>query len=85
MLAIVRLNDGDKTYLVPVVSSQILADQLLRIPVLPVSPQRIQLANRNGWNVLQHRQLIAIEHPTAETEIVPVHVVRYKFVGEDLL
>ena len=85
LLAVVRLNDGDKTHFVPIVSSETLADRLLRIPILPVSPQQIHLANRNGWNVLQHRQLIAIERPSAETKIVPVQMVRYRFVGRDLL
>ena len=85
LLAVVRLENDDQIHLIPIVTSPTIADQLLRTPELPVSPQRIRRANRHGWNVHQHRQLIAIERPSTETEIVPVDILRYRFVGSDLL
>lgn len=85
LLAVVRLEDGEEVRLVPIVSSRTLADQLLKIPAVPVSPQQIQRANRAGWNILQHRQLIAIDRPEAEPEIVPVQMVRYKFAGREAI
>lgn len=85
LLAVVRLDEGPEARYVPIVASPKLADRLRQIPQTPLSPQRIQQANQRGWNVLQHPQLIAIDRPAAETEVVPVQMVRYKFAGRDAM
>ena len=71
--------------MIPVVSSQKLADQALRLPMAPLPREQIRRANSKGWNVSQERILIATEFSAAETEIVPVQMVRYQFVGKDVL
>jgi hypothetical protein len=85
LLALVRLDDGGKSRFVPIVSSETLADRLQETPTQSLSPERIQQANRNGWNVLQHQQLIAIDRPAADPEIVAVQMLRYKIAGRDAL
>jgi len=85
VLAFVKVNSGKRPVVVPVVNSQKLADQALRLPMAPLPQEQIRRANEKGWNVSQERILIATEFLTAETEIVPVQMVRYQFVGKDVL
>lgn len=85
LLAVVRIEDGAGTRIVPIVASPTLANQLRKIPAVPLSPQRIQEANQYGWNVIQHPQLIAIEGPAEKSQVAGVRMVRYKFAGSEAI
>ena len=85
LLAVVLLDEGGDSRLVPVVSSQTLADQLRQIPEIPLRPEQIQKANQNGWNIMQHPQFITIDRPEAATKVVAVQMLRYKFAGNDAI
>ena len=85
LLAVVRIGEGDGARIVPIVASPTLADQLRKIPAVPLSPEQIRQANQHGWNIIQHPQFIAIEGPAEKTKVVAVRMVRYKFAGTEAI
>ena len=85
VLAFVHLKQGNTSNVVPVVDSPKLAEQALGLEMSPLTNEQIRQANRFGWNVSQERILVTKEISAEQMEIVPVQMVRYQYVGENVL
>lgn len=85
LLAVVQVEGNRGSSLVPVISSERLEKQVRSNPLRPLPPKYIQVANRKGWNVSQQQQLLTIAQPSAQTRIVPLHLMRLQMPGKEVL
>ena len=84
VLAFVAMENGITPSIVPIVNSPTLVEQAMQLAMARIPKEQIRLANENGWNISQQRILLAKEVAT-ETEIVPLQMVRYRYVGKGVL
>lgn len=84
ILALVSITVKDEEYVLPLIESEMLSEQLVDLTPLVVPNELTRKLARNGFEAQPKRQFISLNHEDGTNEVVPMNMLDCNFVGRSV-
>lgn len=84
ILALVSMELNNEHFVLPLIESQTLSKQITELPPLAMPPNLSRKLAKSGYKVLPRRQFVSVNHEDGTSEVLPLNMLDFQYVGKSV-
>ena len=85
LVAFVGIEERGQTQIIPMIRSEKLQKQIVQMPAPPLPSKVNRRLLKSGWQIQANRHFVSVDLPNGKTQMVPISLLTYRFVGKETL